>query len=389
MAGASYTANSSTTLYAVWEIKTYSVTYNANGGTGAPASQVKTYDVPLTLSSSVPSKDGYTFAGWSTNKDADEAEYTSGDIYYGNSAVVLYAVWNEIYIKSISVASLPDKTEYKTGETFDPSGLKITAQMSDGSESAVAGGYTISVDGGKTFSSAGEKTVTVTYNGVTAQFAVTVTEDVPDIPETSASLSVSNKSVRAGDEFTLDVNITDNPGFCYLKLRLSYDKNKFELISADNGEVFPGSFSFSSDAILFDSDKNADSDGKLVTLKFKSKDDIDEGEYIISVNFVESYNFDEENLTFASCSSSITVSGVIYGDVTGDGVINGKDLVRLRKYLLTLDETTGKADVEISLGADTTGDGVINGKDLVRLRKYLLNYDESTGTSPIILGPAS
>lgn len=78
---------------------------------------------------------------------------------------------------------------------------------------------------------------------------------------------------------------------------------------------------------------------------------------------------------------------ITYGDVTGDGVVNGKDVVRLRKYLLTYDETTGVSDTEIFPGADVNGDGAVNGKDLVRLRKYLLYFDEATGLSSITLGP--
>lgn len=78
---------------------------------------------------------------------------------------------------------------------------------------------------------------------------------------------------------------------------------------------------------------------------------------------------------------------ILYGDVNGDSEINGKDLVRLRKYLLSLDESTGASNVDISAGADTNGDGVVNGKDLVRLRKYLLEFDETTNSSNIVLGP--
>ena len=68
-------------------------------------------------------------------------------------------------------------------------------------------------------------------------------------------------------------------------------------------------------------------------------------------------------------------SGVNYGDVNGDGKIDGKDLIRLRKHLVG-------SEVEIGAGADVNGDGTVNGKDLIRLRKYLLTEDPSLLGNP-------
>ncbi len=80
------------TLYAVWQINTYTVKFDANGGTGAPASQTKTKDVALTLSSTKPTRTGYTFKGWATTSSGN-VQYASGEKYTANEAVVLYAVW--------------------------------------------------------------------------------------------------------------------------------------------------------------------------------------------------------------------------------------------------------------------------------------------------------
>mgnify|MGYP002420787887 FL=1 len=79
---------------------------------------------------------------------------------------------------------------------------------------------------------------------------------------------------------------------------------------------------------------------------------------------------------------------IVYGDVNGDGKVNGRDAVKLSKYLAAYDESTGESSVTVSPGADVNGDGKINGRDLVKLRKYLANYDESTGESTIVLGPS-
>ncbi len=88
-----YTANSAVTLYAVWIPNTYTVSYNANGGDGAPGNQTKTYGVDLTLSSKTPTRAGYTFGKWNTNASGTGTSYNPSGKYTANSAVTLYAVW--------------------------------------------------------------------------------------------------------------------------------------------------------------------------------------------------------------------------------------------------------------------------------------------------------
>lgn len=98
-AGGSYTTNASTTFYAVWKANTYTITYNANGGSGAPAKQTKTYGKTLTLSSTIPTRTNYNFKGWSTSASATTATYAAGGSYTANSAATLYAVWELAYTK--------------------------------------------------------------------------------------------------------------------------------------------------------------------------------------------------------------------------------------------------------------------------------------------------
>lgn len=98
-AGGNYTANAAATLYAVWKANTYTVKYNANGGTGAPGDQTKTYGKTLTLSSTKPTRTNYTFKGWGTSASATTVSYAAGASYTNNAAVTLYAVWELSYIK--------------------------------------------------------------------------------------------------------------------------------------------------------------------------------------------------------------------------------------------------------------------------------------------------
>lgn len=97
--GAAYTANASATLYAVWRANTYTVTYNANGGSGAPNSQTKTHGVTLKLSNDIPSREFHNFLGWAISSATTEVSYAAGADYTGNASITLYAVWELAYIK--------------------------------------------------------------------------------------------------------------------------------------------------------------------------------------------------------------------------------------------------------------------------------------------------
>jgi uncharacterized repeat protein (TIGR02543 family) len=98
-AGGSYTSNAAATLYAVWKANTYTVKYDANGGTGAPGNQTKTYGVTLTLSSTKPTRTNYNFKGWGTSASATTVSYASGASYTTNAAITLYAIWELAYTK--------------------------------------------------------------------------------------------------------------------------------------------------------------------------------------------------------------------------------------------------------------------------------------------------
>ena len=115
----------------------YTVAYNANGGNNAPASQNKAHDVPLTLTSSVPTRTysltyntngGSVFPSseivscgfdrWTTNKEGSGTQYKSGTVYRDNASIILYAQWI-IYGKTLPI---PNKS-YSI--TYDANGGEV------------------------------------------------------------------------------------------------------------------------------------------------------------------------------------------------------------------------------------------------------------------------
>ena len=94
------------TLYAKWTAWKHTVTYDKNVPANSkktdvknmPGNQTKIYDQNLTLQSNVPTRIGYTFVKWTTNKDGTGTAYQPGSQYSYNrdsdgGTVTLYAVW--------------------------------------------------------------------------------------------------------------------------------------------------------------------------------------------------------------------------------------------------------------------------------------------------------
>lgn len=100
--GQGYGNDADITLYAVWKANTWTVKYNANGGSGAPADQTKTYGQTLKLSTTKPVRTDYNFMGWATSKanaDKGTVTYAAGANYTSNAAITLYAVWELAYVR--------------------------------------------------------------------------------------------------------------------------------------------------------------------------------------------------------------------------------------------------------------------------------------------------
>lgn len=95
-----YRDNANLTLVAVWNEPVYSVIYDANGGTSAPAADYLDTSVDdsgkLVLTTEKPVRPGYTFNGWNTAANGSGAAYGSGATMPLSSNVTLYAQWTVI-----------------------------------------------------------------------------------------------------------------------------------------------------------------------------------------------------------------------------------------------------------------------------------------------------
>ena len=156
----------------------YTITYNGNGHTGGtvPAAIDKKHGTSITLSSSTPTRTGYTFAGWNTKADGSGTNYAKDANYSVDADVTLYAKWTPVnytityntnggsgtmtptsYTIETATFNLPTPT--KTGYTF--AGWYTKNDFSDAKVTHIEKGTT----GNKTFYAQWTaKTYTVTFN---------------------------------------------------------------------------------------------------------------------------------------------------------------------------------------------------------------------------------
>ena len=108
------TSGSNYQTYTVTVSAPFTVSFDANGGSDAPANQNKCTGIDLTLSSDQPVREGYTFVGWNTAQDGSGDSYAPGATYTANADVTLYAQWSNNYIEVNPVAEPAANTKQWT-----------------------------------------------------------------------------------------------------------------------------------------------------------------------------------------------------------------------------------------------------------------------------------
>ena len=97
------------TLYAQWKANTYTVAFNANGGTGSMSNQSFTYDQSQSLTANAFTRTNYAFKNWNTKADGSGTNYTdkqsvSNLTTTNDETVTLYAQWTKVHTITWNVA---------------------------------------------------------------------------------------------------------------------------------------------------------------------------------------------------------------------------------------------------------------------------------------------
>ena len=191
------------------------------------------------------------------------------------------------------------------------------------------------------------------------------------LDDTVGTIVFSDAQARPGEEFTLTVDLTSNPGVFALRFHVDYDSSLLRFLGAEDGSLTGWTFDAETGMLLWDSPTAADKTDTegIVKLRFQVLKEAADCETTVSFDSIEANNYAVEDLKFDLKPASIVISSVLPGDVNGDEAIDILDLVRLRKYLVNSATSINEDN------ADLDGDGSVMLRDLVLLRKLLVDAE--------------
>ena len=198
---------------------TYTLNYDANGGTGAPsADSWSTTDAAIryhsfTVKNTIPTREGYVFKGWKAN-DGSDTIYTGGMTcavsQYGNDVVkngntwtrTLYAVWEE---------ATPPKPDKPTAP-------------GEGDLSGLIDNITVNCTNGK----AAHELKTKGYTLISGSYT---TSEVAGDAENGYTYTVTINSQKYVEQFDTDTGATHDPKDASATVTLKYTDNGWTVTS--------------------------------------------------------------------------------------------------------------------------------------------------------------
>lgn len=258
------------TLTAQWTPWKHTVRYDANAKDdtsvkGIPVSQSKTANVDITLSSDIPTRNGYTFLGWNTKADGNGTAYASGATYthdQNGGTVTLYAQWTPWkhvlhYNKNVptsstsqTVSNMPVDQTKTFGQLMTISNLVPTRKgYTFAGWSTSANGNVVYQPGAEYKNDQNGGTVTLYAKWTAWKHTVTYDKNVPASSKKADVKNMPGNQTKIYDQnLTLQSNVPTRVGYTFVKWTTNKD---------GTGTAYqPGSqYSY-----------NRDSDGGTVTL---------------------------------------------------------------------------------------------------------------------------
>lgn len=269
-----WTSHGSTTLtlsFTVPALNTYTLSYNANGGSGAPASQTLYYNTAGTVRSATPTRSGYAFQRWASTSAGGTPTYNPNSSITITSNKTLYAVWQATYtipkVKTITAYRVADNA---TGQ--DPQ------LVNDGTRAYVK----FTTDKGTNINSNGYLTnSTLKLNNSTASWS------------TNGPLTVNTTNSSINTYYGYIDNL-DNDSTFNISITVTVTTTQ------NNSATFTAGTFISAEVYIID----ISADGKRISFGHKASDDTgDRSRFKVEINNTELDDWIIESGTFSSDST--------------------------------------------------------------------------------------
>ena len=369
------------TLYAKWKAKEYTVTFNANGGSGTMSKQVFTHGISQKLSKNTFTRNGYDFIGWTTNADGTGTSYTNEQSISITGNKILYAKWkakeytvtfnanggsgsmsNQVFTYGIS-QKLSKNTFTRNG--YDFVGWTTNA---DGTGTSYTNEQSISITGNKTLYAKWKvKEFTVTFNANGGSGSM----ERQTFEYGKAQKLNTNSYTKTGYNFTGWTTNADGTGTKY--------NNKQEISITSNITLYANweeNTSYVINNYPFDDDKKIIDQIDINTNLDDYKKNIElNSDYTIDIDYKE---IGSNKLLYTGSKTRIyknnvlviEYTNIIRGEVNGDGKINYLDYVNVYNHIQKVKhpESTKKELVnEFLISADISNDNKVNYLDYVQI----------------------
>lgn len=272
--------------------------------------------------------------------------------YSGKSTTFTITVNPLATVSSIAVQSKPTKTVYTVGETFNLTGLSIKVNISDGTSKTVTSGFTVS---SPNMSTAGTKTVTVTYQGKTTSFTITVNP----VSTNNPSIKIDAGKAVCGQQINIPV-IVEKTDLGTLTIDITYDSTKLQIASI--GEIpfdmYDTNTKTAGKIRITATGNSSVPAGKVAVLTFDvTATSACKADITITVD--EAYDANDNAVNLTVFNGVLEILKAVPGDINGDGKVSAIDARIALQYNAGNKELTA----EQLAAADVNGDGKVSAID--------------------------
>ena len=200
---------------------------------------------------------------------------------------------------------------------------------------------------------------------------------------TEATLYASNVTAKNSETFEMAVSLQNNPGIASMRVKVDYNDAVMQLIDVEDmgllGDAFHSTdYDTTPYTLYWDNgiaSENFTANGDIAKLTFKVYDNVEAGEYPITVTCdydnADAIDCNLEVVQIETVEGNVSIESFLYGDVDDNEKVNALDSAILSRFIAKWQGVTVNLDA-----ADVNKDTKVNALDSAILKRHVANWAE-------------